>query len=110
MTIEGHEDQLKSYITSYYKNLFGAPEECTFSLDESRTNDIAQVSNEENSLLTAPYNEDEVRKAVFQMEHNKAPGQMVSLLSFIKIFGTLSSQIFYSCSVVFIAVNWSYSG
>ena len=73
VTIEGH-DQLKSYITSYYKNLFGAPEEGSFSLDESRTDDIPQVSDEENSLLTAPYNEDEVRKAVFQMEHNKAPG------------------------------------
>ena len=32
--IEGHE-QLKSYITSYYKNLFGTPQECNFSMDES---------------------------------------------------------------------------
>jgi hypothetical protein len=29
---------------------------------------------EENGLLTAPYSEEEVKKAVFQMEHNKAPG------------------------------------
>jgi hypothetical protein len=29
---------------------------------------------EENSLLPSPYSEEEVRKAVFQMEHNKAPG------------------------------------
>ena len=72
-TIEG-QDQLKSYITNYYKGLFGAPEEGNFSLDESRTSDIPQVSVEENNLLTAPYSEDEVRKAVFQMEHNKAPG------------------------------------
>jgi hypothetical protein len=41
-------------------------------LDESRTDDIPQVSQEENSLLTAPYTEDELHKAVFQMEHNKA--------------------------------------
>ena len=38
-TIEGHE-QLKSYITNYYKGLFGAPEEGNFTLDESRTDDI----------------------------------------------------------------------
>ena len=38
-TIEGHE-QLKSYITNYYKGLFGAPEEGNFTLDESRTEDI----------------------------------------------------------------------
>ena len=43
-------------------------------MDESRTDDIPQESDEENSLLTAPYTEDEIRKAVFQMEHNKAPG------------------------------------
>ena len=50
-TIEGHE-QLKSYITNYYKNLFGAPEEGNFSMDETRTDDIPQVSDEENNLLT----------------------------------------------------------
>ena len=33
-TIEGHE-QLKSYITNYYKNLFGAIEEGNFSMDET---------------------------------------------------------------------------
>ena len=43
-------------------------------MDESRTDDIPQVSDEENGLLTAPYSEEEVKKAVFQMEHNKAPG------------------------------------
>jgi hypothetical protein len=43
--IEGHE-QLKAYITNYYRNLFGAPEESSFSLDETQTNDIPQVSME----------------------------------------------------------------
>jgi hypothetical protein len=28
----------------------------------------------ENSLLTAPYTEEEIKQAVFQMEHNKALG------------------------------------
>jgi hypothetical protein len=32
------------------------------------------VSIEENGLLTAPYSKEEVKKAVFQMEHNKALG------------------------------------
>ena len=52
--IEGHE-QLKSYITNYYKGMFRAPEEGNFTLDESRTTDIPQVSEEENSLLTDLY-------------------------------------------------------
>jgi hypothetical protein len=37
--IEGHE-QLKSYITNYYKGLFSHPEESSFSLDETQTDDI----------------------------------------------------------------------
>ena len=68
------QEQLKTYITNYYKGLFGAPEEGNFTLDESRTTDIPQVSVEENNLLTKSYSEEEVRMAVFQMEHNKAPG------------------------------------
>jgi hypothetical protein len=36
---EDHE-QLKSYITNYYKGLFGAPKEVIFSLDESQIDDI----------------------------------------------------------------------
>jgi hypothetical protein len=62
--IEGHE-QLKLYIMSYYKGLFGTPEESTFSLDESMIDDIPQVSPQENTILTAPYSEEEVKKAIF---------------------------------------------
>jgi hypothetical protein len=40
----------------------------------SRIDDIPQVSEEENALLTTPYIEEEVKKVAFQMEHNKAPG------------------------------------
>jgi hypothetical protein len=36
--------------------------------------DIPQVSEEENEVLTAPFSEEEVKMAVFDMEHNKAPG------------------------------------
>jgi hypothetical protein len=59
--IEGHK-QLKSYVTNYYRYLF---EEGNFSKDEARTDDVPQVSDEENNLLATPYSEDEVRKATF---------------------------------------------
>jgi mannosylglycoprotein endo-beta-mannosidase len=71
--IEGH-DQLKSYITNYYKAPFDPPKESSFSLDESQIADIPQVSLEENAILTTPYSEDEVNKAIFKMGHNEAPG------------------------------------
>ena len=71
--IEG-QNELKSYITYYYKGLFGEPAVGTFSLDETRIDDIPQVSEEENTFLISPFSEEEVRKAVFLMEHNKTPG------------------------------------
>jgi hypothetical protein len=71
--IEG-DQALKEYITSYYKDLFGPPTPSSFSLDESKVDDIEQMSHEENDLLTRPFTMDEVREAIFQMEHNKAPG------------------------------------
>jgi hypothetical protein len=76
-----HEDKtregdqaLKEHITSYYKDLFGAPAPSSFSLDELRVDDIEQVSQEENDLLARPFSEEEVWESVFQMEHNKSPG------------------------------------
>jgi hypothetical protein len=54
--------------------LFDAPRESDVSLDGSRTDDIPQVSLKENTILTALYSEQEVRKTDFQMEHNMAPG------------------------------------
>jgi hypothetical protein len=41
--IEG-ENQLQEYITKYYKGLFGKPERNNFSLDESMTEDIPQIT------------------------------------------------------------------
>ena len=53
-TIVGDEN-LKVYITEYYKNLFGAPVKNNFSLIESQTNDIPQLSPEENGILTSEF-------------------------------------------------------
>jgi hypothetical protein len=41
---------------------------------EDHIRDIPQVSDEENEILIADFTENEVREAVFQMEHNKALG------------------------------------
>ena len=54
--------------------MFGEPDEGNVTLDEARIDDISQVTMEENNILTAPFSEEEVRAAMFQMEHNKAPG------------------------------------
>src|SRR5438128_9080660 len=71
--IEGQAN-LKEYITKFYKELFGEPEESFLTLDEEGNQDIVQVSQVENTILTAPFLEKEVKDAIFQIEHNKAPG------------------------------------
>jgi hypothetical protein len=67
------KNQLESYITEYYKGLFGSPEGEQFSLDESRNHDIPQVSTEDNEALTTVFSEKEVKEVIFQMKNNKAP-------------------------------------
>ena len=79
-------DQLKSHITNYYKNLFGPPDELEISLREDQIGDIPQVSLEENQALTNQFDEAEVRNAVFQMEHNKAPGPDGFPAEFYQVF------------------------
>jgi hypothetical protein len=66
-------DHLKRHITNYYKNLLGTPEQTEIALMEDQISDIPQVSLEENESLIADFTEYEVREAIFQMGHNKAP-------------------------------------
>jgi len=68
------EEKLEKYVTKYYKNLFGKSERNNISLDETRKEDITQVLEEENMILVEEFTEKEVRDAIFQMKHNKAPG------------------------------------
>jgi len=55
-------------------------------LDESRTEDMPQVSNLENEILAYCFTEDEVRTAIFQMKHNTAPGPDGFLVEFYQVF------------------------
>ena len=80
------DEQLKSYITDYYKGLFGPSEDNTISLQENLTDDIPQVSSAENDTLISPFSEQEIREAVFQMEHNKAPGPDGFPAEFYQVF------------------------
>jgi hypothetical protein len=105
--IEGYEQQ-KSYITSYYNGLFGAPEESDISMDESRIADIPQVSPEENAVLVAPYSKD-IRKAVFQMEHNKAPGSDEFPAEFYQSFWDIIKHDLLELFVELHVGNWNCS-
>ena len=61
-------------------------------LDESHTEDVPQINEEENKLLIDEFTEKEVREAIFQMKHNKARVLMASWQNSFKCFG-LSSKM-----------------
>ena len=67
------EENLKVYISEYYKNLFGAPAENNVQIYESYNNDLPQLSIEENAILTTDFSEKEVYEAISQIETNKVP-------------------------------------
>jgi hypothetical protein len=86
--VEG-EEQLNSYITKYYKNLFGKSQVISLTLNESLVEDIPQITNMESELLVAEFSEKEVREAIFQMKHNKAPGPDGFPAEFYQVFWSL---------------------
>ncbi len=53
---------------------------------ESQKEDIAQVSDLENEMLTKIFTEEEVKQAIIQMEHNKAPGPDGFPAEFYQVF------------------------
>jgi hypothetical protein len=86
--VEG-DVKLKRYITSYYKVLFGPTPTSEITLDESLVHDIPQVLAEENSYLTSEFIEDEIRKVIFWMQHNKASGPDGFPVEFFQAFWDL---------------------
>jgi hypothetical protein len=80
------KEPLKSYIMDYYKNLFNPSDGGHFSLEEDRRSDIAQISPEDNEKLTSIFTEQELKEAIFQMKHNKAPGPDGFPTEFYQIF------------------------
>ena len=91
-TIVGQQN-LKVYITEFYKKLFGAPEEFFSSMDETIGQDIPKLSEEENDILKAGFTEQEVKDAIFHMEKTRRRGLMAFQRNFTKSVGILLKKI-----------------
>jgi hypothetical protein len=76
---------LKKYITSYYKGLFGPPNDISVWLDTSRRDDIPEVTDEENRILVEEFIEQEVKKkSCSKWDTINHRAQMSFLLNFIR--------------------------
>jgi hypothetical protein len=58
------QHNLKVFITEYYKKIFGALVDNFFNMREEVTHDISQLSEEKDSILKAPFTEEEVFEAI----------------------------------------------
>jgi hypothetical protein len=80
------EENLKVFISEYYKGLFGAPNINHFTLMEDRIEDIPQLSSEEKELLSTDFTELEVMEAIMEMKKNKASGPDGFPAEFYQVF------------------------
>jgi hypothetical protein len=80
------EDNIKTNITNYYKTLFRELESDHFKLNECLIDDIPQVSDLENEILSDTFSEKYVKEAIFEIEHNKAPSPDGFLAEFYQQF------------------------
>jgi hypothetical protein len=67
-------------------------------MDETRMDDIPQISIEDNDLLIVEYSEEEVRNTVFKMEHSKVPDGFPAEF-YQNFLGTIKSDLLklFSC-------------
>jgi hypothetical protein len=80
------EENLRVFISEYYKGLFGAPPQNHFTLLKDRIQDIPQLAPKEKDLLSADFTESKVEEAVMQMKKNKAPGPDGFPAEFYQVF------------------------
>jgi hypothetical protein len=62
---------INKIVSSYYKDLFGPSVHSSINVSNLNMN---QLSDTDRSLLTAPFNINEVKKVVFEIKHNSVPG------------------------------------
>jgi Reverse transcriptase (RNA-dependent DNA polymerase) len=65
---------IKSHVFSYYKSMLGTKIFPSAFLDAALWSEQEKVSPEENAMLCVPFSSEEIHKALFQMNPNKAPG------------------------------------
>jgi hypothetical protein len=68
--IEGREN-LKTFITNFYRNLFGRSQVSNITLDPIG---VEQISEVDKAFLSSPFTLEELKEAVFATEPNKGAG------------------------------------
>jgi hypothetical protein len=73
VNIEGTEN-LVNHATSFYKSLFGPAPGNLIDIDVNMWDDSEKLSEEDNLDLCRPFSMEEIKKSLFEMRVNRAPG------------------------------------
>ena len=79
-SLQGHEGEVTdqkemlTIATGFYKTLFGYEAKPNIHLKSSFWNDEEKLSKEENTMLSSPLSEEEIRTAIFDSYADGAPG------------------------------------
>jgi hypothetical protein len=68
------EKDILAHASYYYRTLFGHEEKLVYNLDPVCWTQQEKVTEEENEALTRHFSLEELKKAIFSMETNTAPG------------------------------------
>lgn len=96
--IEGTKDLL-THVTHYYKNLFGPAPGNLFQISNSLWGVNDTVTAEDNQVLTKPFTVEEIKRALFSMDTNRAPGPDNIPIEFYQHCG-ISLKMIWSISLI----------
>jgi hypothetical protein len=65
------DNDINKVATAFYKELFGPSASSNINMTNLHMNEL---NNEDRALLTAPFDVNEIKKVVFELKHNSAPG------------------------------------
>jgi hypothetical protein len=68
-----------AHATEYYKTMFGPGIGNCFEMEQDLWPDEERVTSQENAERIRPFEEDEIKIALFQIEKTKQQAQMASL-------------------------------
>jgi hypothetical protein len=107
---DGHitgDENLVAYATAYYKALFGPGIDNSFEMEQDLWADEEKVTVQENADLIKPFEEVEIKTALFQMEKNKVAGPDGFPIEFYQQCWHLINKDMMDYLVTFTKVAWT---
>jgi hypothetical protein len=80
------QEEIMKHVTGFYKNLFGSQPQCNLRLDKNFWIEGRTLPQGEKENLIKPFLEEEVKKTIFEMRVDSAPGPNGFDVQFFKTF------------------------